>query len=258
MKQQLKNYLRSTLKEFDVAFTSQGWLRSLEEYEKDVNALLQLPKERLAQLGALMPKSKAQLRQDLFVLAELDFKKNGYFVEFGATNGVDLSNTYLLEKNFGWTGILAEPARCWHQALKENRASNIETNCVWTDSTSVMHFNEVDEPELSTIASFKKTDNHSYRRNRGQLYDVDTISLNDLLAKYGAPREIDYLSIDTEGSEFEILSNLDFASYRAKVITCEHNFTPIRDKVFTLLTKHGYVRKYIGFSKWDDWYLKLD
>ena len=53
-------------------------------------------------------RSKAQLKQDLFVLATLNFKRNGYFVEFGATSGVDISNTCLLEFDFGWRGILAE------------------------------------------------------------------------------------------------------------------------------------------------------
>ena len=49
--------------------------------------------------------SKSQLGQNLFVLSELNFKQNGYFVEFGATNGIDLSNTYLMENRFNWKGI---------------------------------------------------------------------------------------------------------------------------------------------------------
>ncbi len=51
--------------------------------------------------------TKSQMYQDLFVLAECNFRRKGFFVEFGATNGLDLSNTYLMEKNFGWEGILA-------------------------------------------------------------------------------------------------------------------------------------------------------
>ena len=68
-----------------------------------------------------------------------------------------------------------------------------------------------------------------------------------LLTKYNAPKEIDYLSIDTEGSEFEILNNFDFDRHQIKVITCEHNFTPMRSKIFDLLIRNGYARKYIGF-----------
>jgi FkbM family methyltransferase len=263
MKSQLKKLVRATLEQFDLRIESharlqslEGLVQSLEQYDKDYAAVLSLPSEKLAALGSLINKSKSQLRQDLFVLAELDFKKNGYFVEFGATNGIDLSNTYLLEKNFGWRGILAEPAKCWHRALRENRRSSIEINCVWRDSTSVLNFNEVEIAELSTITSYRKADMHASRRKIGHSYSVNTISLNDLLDKYSAPDEIDYLSIDTEGSEFEILSNLDFGRYQFKIITCEHNFTPIREKILELLTQHGYVRKYSGFSKWDDWYTK--
>ncbi|WP_417886433.1 hypothetical protein [Zunongwangia sp.] len=59
----------------------------------------------------LKSKSNSQLDQDLFVLFETNFKQNGYFVEFGATNGIAHSNTHLLEIDFGWKGILAEPSK---------------------------------------------------------------------------------------------------------------------------------------------------
>ena len=78
-----------------------------------------------------------------------------------------------------------------------------------------------------------------------------------MLRKHNAPKEIDYLSVDTEGSEYEILSHFDFGSYNIKVITVEHNYTETRAKVHKRLTQHGYVRKYLGFSKWDDWYIKV-
>ena len=51
------------------------------------------------------------------------------------------------------------------------------------------------------------------------------------------------------------MSELDFDRYRFKVITCEHNHTPQREKIFDLLTSKGYVRKLEDVSKWDDWYV---
>src|SRR6187397_1934821 len=64
--------------------------------------------------------SRAQLFQDLFAQFELQGRKAGFFIEFGATDGMELSNTYMLERHYGWTGILAEPARYWHERLGRN------------------------------------------------------------------------------------------------------------------------------------------
>ena len=203
----------------------------------------------------LEDKSKSQIEQDLFVLHELDNKRNGYFVEFGATNGLDLSNTHLLEKEFGWTGILAEPAHIWHNDLLKNRSCHISFDCVWSKSGETLEFNEVSAAELSTIDSFSGSDGHSQTRAEGKKYNVYTVSLIDLLKKYNAPKDIDYLSIDTEGSEYDILSAFDFDAYNIKIITCEHNYTPMQEKIYKLLTSKGYTRKFTECSYFDDWYV---
>ena len=207
------------------------------------------------QVDSLDAKSTSQIGQDMFVLAELGFKRDGFFVEFGATNGKDLSNTWMLEKEMGWTGILAEPAWVWHDDLVKNRTAKISFDCVWSKSHELLSFNQSSSPELSTIDDFSDSDMHKDDRKIGDKYEVYTTSLMDLLKKYKAPKEIDYLSIDTEGSEFEILSAFDFDAYKIKVITCEHNFTPMRDKILNLLLSKGYVRKYQEFSQFDDWYV---
>jgi FkbM family methyltransferase len=150
-----------------------------------------------------------------------------------------------------------EPARIWHKDLFKNRTSKIDTNCVSGKSGQVVSFNEVSSPELSTINEYSKSDLHSDAREKGVYYDVSTISLIDLLDKYQAPAEIDYLSIDTEGSEFDILNNFDFSKYKFNVITCEHNYTPAREKIYDLLMRNGYQRKYEEFSDFDDWYIRV-
>ncbi len=253
----MKQSLKKVLKKFNIGITRYDELENLREIKAESDQLLNFSKEKVQNLLALFDKSKAQLKQDLFVLHHLDFKRDGFFVEFGATNGVDLSNTYLLEKEFGWNGILAEPARGWHDDLKTNRNCNIETDCVWRDSNSVLTFNEADSKEFSTISEFNNSDYHTEIREEGKSYKVNTISLIDLLDKYNAPKTIDYLSIDTEGSEFEILSNFDFNKYSFNVISCEHNFTENRKKIYDLLTRHGYERRLINLSNFDDWFVKV-
>lgn len=86
----------------------------------------------MLELGITGMDSKFQIQQDIFVLVATNFKKGGFFIEFGATNGIDLSNTYLLEKEYEWKGILGEPAKKWHKDIVKNRSSNpnIDFYCV--------------------------------------------------------------------------------------------------------------------------------
>lgn len=230
-------------------------LERLLKSEWDFQFIKMLHKNELGDAINFLSKSQSQLNQDLFVLHFLNYKSNGFFVEFGATNGLTLSNTYMLEKFYGWNGILAEPAQCWQKELVENRSCHIDNKCVWSESNTKLKFNETSDPELSTINNFSDSDLHSLSRKKSQTYEVETISLNDLMEKYNAPEKIDYLSIDTEGSEFHILSNFNFEKYSFGIITVEHNYTIDREKIFQLLTQKGYNRVYSDLSQFDDWYI---
>jgi FkbM family methyltransferase len=259
MKQMLRDFIERFLRKLNIGIIRYDKLQKLlysRNSVHDIDFLLAFPDDQASDLLRLLKKSKAQSRQDLFVLFELSFKRDGFFVEFGATNGIDLSNTYLLEKEFNWKGILAEPAKCWHNDLKANRSAKIDTDCVWNESNSILSFNEAEEADLSTVNAFSSVDSHKHNRRRGSKYEVKTISLLDLLVKHRAPKQIDFLSIDTEGSEYEILKNFNFNDYLIKIIVCEHNFTPMREKIFILLSEAGYVRKYEKISRMDDWYVK--
>ncbi len=250
------NSLNKFLNIFDIQIIKKSFLEKLLRNQlDDLKLLKKIEKNQRSNFIENLELSKSQLRQDLFVLSELNFKKNGFFVDFGATNGFDISNSYLLEKKFNWNGILAEPARKWHRELLKNREVNIDRNCVWSETGKELTFNEVNDAKLSTIDQFSSSDQHKELRKNGNQYKVNTISLNDLLVKYNAPKFIDYLSIDTEGSEFEILKNFDFNNYRFKVITCEHNFNENREKIYKLLSENGYQRKFTNISKFEDWYV---
>lgn len=71
----------------------------------------------------------------------------------------------------------------------------------------MLHFNETIEPQFSTVEGLAGLDLHAKKRQDGKRYAVETISLRDLLRTHDAPVRIDYLSIDTEGSEFAILDS---------------------------------------------------
>ena len=197
--------------------------------------------------------SQSQIGQDIFAISLLKGKRYGYFVEFGATNGLKLSNTYMLEQKYGWQGILVEPGRSWHNELTLNRKCHIDFRCVSNESNKIVKFLESTSPEFSTTRGLQNSGGHN--REIVKSYDVETISLNDLLEFYKAPTQLDFLSIDTEGSELEILKSFNFSKYKSAVIVCEHNFTSEREEIFKLLSSHGYKRVWSNYTQFDDWYV---
>ena len=201
--------------------------------------------------------SKAQLLQDVLALY-FSGERQGYFVEFGATDGIEFSNTYLLEKKFGWTGILAEPAQIWMKELKKNRSAHLSFECVFTESGLTLDFQESSTHTLSSLSQFSSQDLHAVQRQKGKMYKVRTITLLDLLDQFSAPKFIDFLSVDTEGSEFEILEKFDFSSYEFGFICIDHNHTENEFKIDQLLFHFGYVRILKNLSDFDSWYLSAN
>jgi len=244
-------YFQKFLKKMGVGLVRYSTLERLHMVDEDVERLLKL----MLRSNQDDLNSYAQLCQDVIVLLATGFKREGFFVEFGATDGVYLSNTYLLEKDFGWKGILSEPARVWHPDLVKNRKVEIDFACVWSEN-SIVTFDMVDSAELSSVSGASMKDMHKEDRRAVSSYEVEAITLDRLLERHNAPKSIDYLSIDTEGSEYEILKQFDFNKYNVSIITVEHNFTKNRERLFELLSSKGYLRKFESISKWDDWYFK--
>ena len=198
--------------------------------------------------------SKSQQMQDLLAIY-FSGESAGYFVEFGATDGIDLSNTYILEKKYGWQGILAEPARIWSSDLILNRKAHISLKCVYSESNLSVDFLETESTKLSSMLRYAFDDQHFHERASGKTYTVTTVSLNELLCEYEAPIFIEFLSIDTEGSEFSILQAFDFSSRTFGFISVEHNFTENNQKIEELLRRFDYLRILPISSEFDGWYL---
>ena len=204
-------------------------------------------------VAALARKSVSQLGQDLWVLERTGYKRNGFFVEFGATDGVLLSNSWLLEKEFGWQGICAEPNPKFFAKLKGNRQCKVADHCIAGYSGKQIDFIFADA--FGGSVEYVNDDEHGNKRTAyravGQVSTLTGVSLNDFLQQQGAPSDIDYLSIDTEGSEFEILEHFPFDQWSIRLLTVEHNFTERRSAIRSLLAGHGY--RYTE-QQWDDWY----
>jgi FkbM family methyltransferase len=201
-------------------------------------------------------RSAAQLLQDIWVLYETDFRSNGFFVEVGASDGIAWSNTLLLERSFDWRGILIEPNPIHRDTLPLNRRAKVHFGCIGPRTGDIVDFWSTAEPELSSIGAYAGQDDHATARQTHVSRTMTTISLNDALEECDAPGQIDYVSLDTEGSELDILSTFDFARYRVRLWTIEHNHTAQEAKIDRLMASHGYVRKFPDWSRFDAWYVR--
>jgi FkbM family methyltransferase len=213
----------------------------------------------------LSAESHAQLLQDAFVLYVAGSERKGAFFEFGATDGISLSNTYMLESRYSWRGVLAEPSPQWHHALCANRANaQILKECIWSKSGETVDFFVSEVGVLSTLSQFRNSDslsmpgNAQARNSSGHEVKVTTLSINDALEQYFPEGTIDYVSVDTEGSEYEILASLDFARFRPTVFTVEHNFTFMEAKIDSLMERNGYSRVFREQTAFDAWYVDTD
>src|ERR1700761_1557976 len=189
------------------------------------------------------PHANADQHQDLWVVHETERKRGGFFVEFGAMDGVTGSNTLLLEREFGWSGILAEPNPAWYTELGRNRIARIDRRCVFETSGHRIAFAATKHRSLATIAHFVASDGHARARVEHDILQIETVSLNDLLATHGAPRTIDYVSIDTEGSELAILEAFDFDRWDVRLFSIEHNLTARQNDIDRLMHSRGYEKR---------------
>jgi FkbM family methyltransferase len=183
-------------------------------------------------------KSYSQFGQDVHIINNIyNNKKGGYFVDIGAYDGINMSNTYLLEKSYDWKGICVEANPRYFKNLENVRASININNAIYINDTDELDF--IDDIN-GGCSGFQKTNSHNFL-NDCPIIKVRTKNLTNLLQENNAPNFIDYLSIDTEGSEYDILNSHNFDKYKFGYITVEHNYiNENRIKIRNLLISKGY------------------
>lgn len=206
-----------------------------------------LLEESFEDIELILRESQSQLRQELFCSIHNRFRRGGYFVEFGALDGITGANTLVLEKFFDWSGILAEPNPAYWSSLTKNRNAIVEKVAIGSKKSQNREFLTLGN--LSTFLDYQSADSHD--RSSGELILVETISLNELLERNAAPQVIDFMSIDTEGSELEIVSEFDFNRYRINFLCVEHNYSSNADLILDIFKSHGYQQIYSDYSYFD-------
>ena len=152
-------------------------------------------------------------------------KKNGFFVEIGAFDGIQGSNCYHFEKFLNWDGIALEPSRIQFEKLKKNRKCKILNEAVSHEIKEV-EFVEV----IEGLTQMSGINDNFYQRNmkiitKNERSKTQSINLKTITFEQAVPKntDIDYLSIDIEGGEIDLLNSINFNDNDIKVISLENN-----------------------------------
>lgn len=200
--------------------------------------------------------------QDFFALDRNKFRNGEFFVDIGASDGITASNTFILEKFYKWRGICVDPNPAFMQSLMNARDSFVSTLCVYNETGKILPFKFCANDQEFFGWKFRSgLKDHMSPLNKDidssfMQINVLSITLNDLLELYHAPRDIGYISLDTEGSEYEILKSFDFEKYNVKAWTIEHQFGPNRSRIKNIMESHGYTQFTDYNTENEDWYFK--
>ena len=194
-------------------------------------------------------KSYNQAGQEEWVRKTLNDKTHGFFVDVGAYDGVESSNTYFLEKELSWDGLCIESNPHFYRSLVTNRSCK-------TVNTAVMPY--------KGFCVFNGI--NTYHSPNGNVPNsVQCDSLDSILTLANCPTKIDYMSLDIEGHEHSVLSNFSFSKWDVSLFTIEHNSYLIgptqKNLIFNLMSSNGYVRVVEDVmcptGPYEDWYQKI-
>jgi FkbM family methyltransferase len=220
-----------------------------------------------------MTNSKSQIQQDIILDQQIfKGKTNGVFVEVGALDGFGASNTWFFEMERNWSGLLIEPNPVeFNKRNQHPRPNSIFENCAISDVEMDINFLSIEGPcnVLSGIMEFYNTQ-HLERINRElemysnhpeghELYSrkeeipMKAVRLQTLFDKHNITK-IDFISIDVEGAELQVLNSINFDKVDISLFMIENNYGLEKETEF-LLSK-GY--KLLGNIQWDSVFIKND
>ena len=174
----------------------------------------------------------------------------GIYIELGALDGLRLSNSYYFGKALDWRGILIEPNPQSFEKLKVNRPEDDLYNYAICSKEKDVHFVEGYEDATSGIYEFMPLTFKQQWHGRTEVKDLQKIKCRRLSSVIATSKYrglfIDFLSLDVEGGEFEVLKTINFEEDRFGVIFYEaddHN--PIKNEAIkTFLEKKGYIFRF--------------
>lgn len=189
-----------------------------------------------------VPPYSSQFKQDQY-LQQLFFKnkRSGTFVEVGAADGIQCSNTLFFERNLGWRGMCIEPSPEPFKKLRKNRKS-ICVNRAISDKAGNAQFvvsgllSGLREPmDPRHVERIK----HTYKKNLHTI-TVQCCRLDELMKQHNI-KHVDYLSLDVEGGEMNVLRSINWDEVTIDVLSVEGNYSECWVAHRAFLAEKGYI-----------------
>lgn len=209
----------------------------------------------------------SQVGQDKYIYENFfKNKKNGVFLDIGAHDGINKSNSYFFEKYLDWSGVCVEPIPDVFNRLKQNRKCTCINAGVSDTNGSAVFWRIQGYSEMLSGLAENYNEQHKQRiKKELEVYGgileeltIEIMDINTLLGKNNIDH-IDYCTIDVEGSEEKILSVLDTKAIEISVLTIENNYNSqslrrlMKDKGYKLHSKVDFDDVYVRKKKW--WFL---
>jgi FkbM family methyltransferase len=193
---------------------------------------------------------QAQGGEDAWLERYFDNKQNGFFVEVGAYDGIVLSNTYFFEQA-GWRGILVEPNPAKASLCRANRPGSRVFGCAAVAPGTPAEVELLDVVDGEVYSTLVPSDfNLSRLREFGlssRTVRVPARTLDSILEEAAAPA-IDFVSIDVEGAELDVLEGFDIAQWRPRLVMIE-SATERPPEIRKYFVGHGYAfLRSVGFN----------
>lgn len=190
-------------------------------------------------------KSYAQEGEDLVVDRLLEGKKSGFYVDVGCHHPFRFSNTYLFYKK-NWSGICIDPLPGTAELFRKWRPRDKVIEMGISASPSNLTYYVFNEPALNTFdpSLAKERDGlRTYKIDKKIKIRTDTLAA--ILDQYNAPSDIDFMSIDAEGLDLEVLKSNNWQKYRPKLVIAECFQDTLKgmatDPICVYLETQGYV-----------------
>lgn len=196
----------------------------------------------------------SQCGEDLIIESIMPGKKDGFYVDIGANHPIKFNNT-LLFYNKGWNGINIEPnhSRMWLFNILRKRDVNLNVGIGKTDS--VMNFHIFKESTLSTFDDETSEKLIKMGHPLNKTIRIPISPLKDILEKHAPNKEIDIMSIDTEGFDMEVLESNDWNRFRPRFLIIETLEYDKNEGGQKLNNKFDPYLEKIGYKKFAETYI---